>query len=325
MQAGNFMPIILYMSISDLGLNFVSAFGYPADGSALCWIQGLLATYFTIASWFWTTMLAFRVYSMIRYGSCKLTLVNMHLIAWGVPALLTLLPLTTTDYGRGDGSLEWCLFTARKGFPLWVMDFWSYITFFIWLFICFGLMIAWQLIIQCKFQQSALQPVISRTYGKVYLYPVAMIFCWVLNLICDHSIGGKKSHNLAALGMLFGISNGILAAFIFMFKSEEAQRRWYTYLFPDKQSEFETNVEPPIRLDFEDDDNEELMTEYSQRMTEYTNRSTNVSMVGKLSEITREYSFATGTNSIISSNVASVGPSGITLNPIRAAPSTEQL
>jgi len=300
------MPLILYMSMADLGMNFVSAFGFPATGSALCWIQGILATYFTITSWFWTTMLAFRVYSMIRYGKCNVKFWTMHAIAWGVPAFLTLIPLTTTNYGRGEDSLEWCLFTQRGSNPGWLMPFWSYTTFFIWLFICFGLMITWQLIIQCKFRDSALQPVIRRTYDKVYLYPCAMILCWSLNIICDDSLGGDKSNKLGALGMIFGISNGILSALIFMFKSEEAQNRWYTYLFPEKQSDFDNNVEPPIRLDFENDDNEELMTEYTQRMTEYTNRSTNISMVGKLSDFTgTNYSFATSTNNPINSVVSS--------------------
>jgi hypothetical protein len=87
--------------------------------------------------------------------------------------------------------------------------------------------------------------------------------------------------------MIFGISNGIFSALIFMFKSEEAQRRWYAYLFPEKQSDFDHNVEPPIRLDFEDDDNEELMTEYSLSLSEYTSRNTNTSTgTGKLSDLT---------------------------------------
>ena len=39
MQKGNFMPIILFMSISDFGMNSTSFIGFPADGSIGCWIQ----------------------------------------------------------------------------------------------------------------------------------------------------------------------------------------------------------------------------------------------------------------------------------------------
>lgn len=148
-------------------------------------------------------------------------------------------------------------------------------------------MVAWQVIISFKFKNSSLKPVIKRTYDKVYLYPVAMVLCWSLNLICDDSLGGSQTPFLAALSMIIGISNGILSALIFMVKSEEAQRRWHAYLFPEKQSDFDHNVEPPIRLDFEDDDNEELMTEYSLSLSEYTSRNTNASTgTGKMSDLT---------------------------------------
>jgi hypothetical protein len=39
MQKGNFMPIILFMSASDFGMNSTSFIGFPADGSTGCWIQ----------------------------------------------------------------------------------------------------------------------------------------------------------------------------------------------------------------------------------------------------------------------------------------------
>jgi hypothetical protein len=53
--------------------------------------------------------------------------------------------------------------------------------------------------------------------------------------------------------MLFGISNGILSALIFLFKSEEARRRWKAYFYPPDKANFDDFVEPPIQLDFEDD------------------------------------------------------------------------
>jgi hypothetical protein len=97
-----------------------------------------------------------------------------------------------------------------------------------------------------------MREVIRRTYDKVYLYPVAMIVCWTLNYWCD-DLAPSSGKNLNALSMVFGISNGVFAAIIFMVKSEEAQRRWMLFLFPVKQSAFDEAVEPVIRLDFEED------------------------------------------------------------------------
>lgn len=260
------------MSISDLGLNLMSALGFPTSGSPLCWIQGVFATFFTLSGWFWTTILAYRVYSMVRYGGCKLRLWQMHTLAWGLPVLLTALPLSTTNYGSTAGSEQWCLFLQRGNNPHWLMAFWSYSTFLIWLIICIILMLAWQCIILYKFRDSAMKAVIRRTYDKVYLYPLAMIVCWTLNVVCDDVY--DSSITLNALSMMFAISNGIISAVIFMIKSEEARRRWSAYLFPQRdraESDFNQVVEPDIRLDFEQDDDELPPSEYGG--TDYTGTS----------------------------------------------------
>jgi hypothetical protein len=258
MQRGNFLPTILYMSMCDLGLNITSAFGFPESGTPLCWFQGIFSTFFTISGWFWTTMLAYRVYCMVRYGGCKVDKQRMHAICWGLPLLLTVIPLSTTDYGSSPNSNQWCLFKDRKHVPRFWTPFWSYTTFFIWLVICVALMLAWQITISYKFRDSSMREVIRRTYDKVYLYPVVMILCWGLNLICDDFDSGKPFLN--ALSMIFAISDGILSALIFMVKSEEAQRRWYRYFFPPQENAFNDIVEP--RLDFELDGEDVELTDY---------------------------------------------------------------
>lgn len=107
-----------------------------------------------------------------------------------------------------------------------------------------------------------------------------MIVCWVLNFYCDE-ISINSNQELNALSMIFGISNGMLAALIFIFKSEEGRRRWAAYLFTKKTSNFEAAVEPAIRLDFENDIDspdvdiegdamDEYSTNGSSRGTRYT-------------------------------------------------------
>uniref|UniRef100_A0A7S3H526 G-protein coupled receptors family 2 profile 2 domain-containing protein n=1 Tax=Spumella elongata TaxID=89044 RepID=A0A7S3H526_9STRA len=253
MQKGNFMPIIFFMSLSDLGMNSTSLLGFPSDGSALCWIQGVLQSYFAVCSWFWTTILAYRVYSIVSFGQCSLTMTQMHVFAWVFPMFLALIPITTNNYGSSAFDTQWCVLTRREDNPPWLTLFWSYIAFFLWLFLCIVLMIFWQIRISYKFRDSPMKAVVKRTYDKVYLYPVVMVVCWVLNYWCDALDAHGAGESLNALSMLFGISNGIFSAMIFMFKSEEARRRWKVYFYPPKQSNFDDFVEPPIQLDFEDD------------------------------------------------------------------------
>lgn len=252
MKKGHFMPIILYMSWSDFGINVASAFGFPASGTPLCWIQGLMQNLFALSSWFWTTILTYRVYCFVRYGKCKLKKRHMHLIGWGLPIFLTFIPITTTDYGANESQSQSCIYVRRGDSATWLVPFWSYVTFFFWLFLCLLLMVLWQVIIFFKYRASPLKGVISRTYDKVYLYPIAMCICWSICYWCD-LLATHDTPLVDTLSVVFGISNGVLSALIFMFKSEEAQNRWKNYLFPPKRSSFEETVEPTIRLDFEND------------------------------------------------------------------------
>ena len=58
--------------------------------------------------------------------------------------------------------------------------------------------------------------------------------------------------------MMFVISDGIISALIFMFKSEEAQRRWSEYFYPSKAMNLADFAVAPVlddvRSDFEEDD-----------------------------------------------------------------------
>ena len=153
----------------------------------------------------------------------------------------------------------------------WWLRFWVYSAYFAWLFLCIAFMIIWQIKISIQYRNSHMRGVVSRTYDKVYLYPVAMIVCWTLNFWCDDvSPGAGKTLN--ATSMIFGISNGIFAAIIFMTKSEEARRRWTAYLFPVVRSKFDEAVEPEIPLDFD-----EAELEFAHSMNSMRSRSSSSS------------------------------------------------
>jgi hypothetical protein len=136
-------------------------------------------------------------------------------------------------------------------------------------------MVMWQLIVYRKYHTSPLKGVIARTYDKIYLYPIAMCICWSFSYWCD-VLSTHETVIISELSVIFGISNGVLAALIFMVKSEEAKNRWVNYLFPPKGSSFEDFVEPIIRLDFEndmedavfDDDGSIPAESFSQEMSE---------------------------------------------------------
>lgn len=259
MRRGNFMRIILYMSLSDFAMNLSSAIGFPPDGSIRCWMQGMLQIYFAVSSWLWTTVLAYRIYCIVKFGICYLKNWHSHIICWGIPLMLTLLPLTTSKYGTSSTNTQWCLLVRKHGSPDWTVKFWGYLSYFVWLFLCITLMIGMQLCLYIKFRNSSIRAVVIQAYDKVYLYPIAMSACWILNYSLTERHRDKHSSFLAALSMIFGISNGIISSMIFLVKSTEARKRWHRYFFSTSNdngddSNLRTNgLSSEIELDFDDD------------------------------------------------------------------------
>jgi len=311
MRIGKFMPIIFYMSLCDLGQNITSAFGFPADKTSLCWAQGIMSQFFTLSCWFWTAILMYRIYSLVKFSQCTMSIRSMHMIVWGMATFLTLIPLVNSRYGAGPTQSQWCLWQERSGYPRWWTTVWAFASFFGWLFLLSCLMIVWQVIIYIEFRDSPMLGVIKRTYKKVYLYPLVMIGCWSLNCICDVIVFKGNDSTFTAISMICGISNGILSAFIFLWKSDEARRRWKRYLFPPpRQSEFDANVEPQVYL--------EQGTHVHKRDTEYDSIQHDFEM-DDLDDI-REYrdsmQMSVGNISMIS--MTDLAPAVSTVNPLRS-------
>ena len=280
MRQGSMMPIIMYMSLCDLLSNVVSALGFPPDGSVACYMQAIGSPFFTVSSWFWTTFLAYRVYCLIKFGHCDLSFPAMHAIAWIIPLIISVGPLTVGDVGGAQSTHVWCYYMTRPGIPVWVNTFMSYTGFFGWLFLCCGLMISWQVRISIEFRNSVMQDVIKKTYDKVYLYPIVMMICWSMNYWCT-LLNTNADLRVNTLSMIIGVSNGIFSAIIFMVKSEEARKRWYFYYLNPKEGDMDALRAGSILRDFLCDFGEEksiqtsantsAISEVGRRSTELVN------------------------------------------------------
>ncbi len=254
-----FMKLIFHMSLADFGMNVVSAFGFPPNGSALCWIQGICQIYFAASSWLWTTVLSYSVYSIMRYERLYLSENYAHLLCWGLPLIMALVPISTSNYGAPDPDYQWCIWVSRAGTPNWTFAFWTYVSFFGWFFLCVFLMVVWTVLIFIRlvWQKTIMSDVVKKTYSKVWLYPIVMVVCWFLN----YSILQFPQEDgpfATGVSMILGILNGVISAIIFLVKSEEARQRWHSYFFvtPSLASLVEIASRPSSTIveDFAEDD-----------------------------------------------------------------------
>ena len=231
MRKKRFMKFIFYISICDFFVGVASLFGFPSSGSGLCWAQGILAIYFSTASWFWTTCLSYCMYSIIQTGHSNISESYFHVLCWGLPLLLSLLPLVNASYGNSASSLQWCLIVNDSRSSPYTSEMWSYLAYFMWLIICILLMFIWYLRVRRQIggKSDALSLLVRTTYQRVSWYPVAMICCWSLNYVCIE-FTNRVGPDLAGVSMLCGVSYGTFTALVFFMKSQEASGRWYDYI-----------------------------------------------------------------------------------------------
>jgi hypothetical protein len=183
--------------------------------------------YFALASWFWTTVLSYSIYCIIAEGKMRFKLWQAKIFCWGFPLVLIALPLSMVNYGSGDPDVQWCEFVQRSGSLPYAAVYWSYWAFFVWLFLCVFLIIFWGTLIRIRYQGTIFSKLVRKTYSKVWLYPVAMIGCWLMNYFFIGVDPSASSTPLVFLSMLFGISYGIFSTIIFILNSPEILRRWW--------------------------------------------------------------------------------------------------
>ncbi len=256
------MKIIFYMSISDFGVNLCSSFGFPESNSWLCWIQALFADYFTLAGWFWTTSLIQTIWAVTFRGDLGIAERILGILCWGWPAILVLVPLSTNTYSSDDEDAQWCGLHSTNRTPAGASQFWFFATYFAWLFICSGLMLFYIAVVylRClKYQSLSINQIYIKTYDRIYLYPIAMLVCWIPNCII-HFFDVAK--HWITVTELCGISYGIFTTLIFIWKSPESRHRWLLYFKGLAPGMLPQHAEASIRLlrnisispDFEDNE-----------------------------------------------------------------------
>jgi hypothetical protein len=110
----------------------------------------------------------------------------VHLICWGLPLVVTLLPLTTNTYGKMDDDSVWCFITNRSGSPSWGVLVWEIVTFYswIWLLIASNVCLIFAALLQIH-QIKDMEASVIWQLRKLCLYPIVAIFCWTASTLTD--------------------------------------------------------------------------------------------------------------------------------------------
>lgn len=184
--------------MSDFFAAVGGLFGNSKNGTFNCFVQSFLTNYFPLTSIFWTVVISYLLFDILQKPHLnRKQSMNIerwvHLLCWGFPFLLTVLPLTTTDYGTFDGEDGWCFLRPRTGSPKWTFRFWLFAAFFAWvyiaitIFLIFIVYVAYVVASPSGYLQtdSIITSTIRKAVNKLIWYPVIILLSWFVMTIYE--------------------------------------------------------------------------------------------------------------------------------------------
>ncbi|CAM6038639.1 unnamed protein product [Sphagnum compactum] len=125
--------LVFYLSLSDMFCSLFNLLGNPGEG-LLCYAQGYSTQFFSVASFLWTTTIAFTLHRTVVKHKVDVEGFGLyfHGYVWGTSLIMTVIPLIGNDYGPAGA---WCWVrtetTAGKvlRFMTFYMPLWGAILF----------------------------------------------------------------------------------------------------------------------------------------------------------------------------------------------------
>ncbi len=231
LQGKLFMKIITFISFCDFVANVTVIRGDPHNHVS-CYIQGLLQQFFYIASWMWTVIITYLLYSLVTKGKITLPEWGMHLISWGVALLCTVLPLTTSTYGAQANDDDWCWIQPRflNHESIELSEFWIFLTFDCIIFGSFFLMTLWGILIfhHVRIQQIPTSKTVSSALQALLMYPIVLFITWFPNAIfLTAGIEQSSGQEVMLAVNSLSIWQGGLTAIVFFYNSKESRTHWF--------------------------------------------------------------------------------------------------
>jgi hypothetical protein len=228
-----YIELVFYVSINDLIASIAISLGGTKDGSAACWFQGLATNYNYLSAIMWSTVITYQVWLIVCKKDVIKDLTGAHILCWGLPLVVTLLPLSTSTYANDDADAGWCFIANRSNSPSWSLLFWFIVAYYLWVWIAmlFNLFFVVAIVYKLYRMQEIPQRV-NATIRKLLLYPIVISLCWgpvtVWDMYTqvndvDYSPGWTYFDGVATIS---AISQGFLFTFVFFGFNTTVRTAW---------------------------------------------------------------------------------------------------
>jgi hypothetical protein len=225
------MKIITLISLCDCIANASVLNGVPSDPD-WCVLQAFAQQCFYAASWLWTAILTYLLYSMVLYGKISLLEWQMHLIVWTLCITASVVPLATShsyDITQNPDD-DWCWVQLGTRANTHSSFIWSVIISSCFIFGTFLLMSFWGscILYKAKIQQLPMKKSVKTALRFLFRYPLILVVTWfpscILLSVKPHTPQGSSI--LIALYCL-SVWQGGFTAIAFFISSRESRKCWF--------------------------------------------------------------------------------------------------
>lgn len=217
--------LIFWLCVADLLSCFKRMMWDQRENAVGCFFQAILGQYPYIASFLWTCCICHTYYVAVIEGQMdwdKRYLCKYHLICWGVPLVLGVLPLTTGSYGPTE--VGWCWIVNDDSNHIGTA--WRFVCFYIplWLCLTFNCVMLTKLYtgirdaLAAQGEEEGQSSKASLTQARLLLYPAVMVLCWlpptinrVQNSIAQPVFALVMLHTVTA--SMHGLANALVYGF----------------------------------------------------------------------------------------------------------------
>ena len=296
----NINKIVFYISISQIGSSVGTMLGQPYNGTPECYTQALFTNIFPYVYTFWTTIAAYMLYRVVHnLNPIDIDSTFIQCACWGIPVILSLLPLTTDTFGNEDTDWGWCYIKSSSRSPEWTVSFWVSVNYFIHtvcvvLSILFIAMSVYKVVrlSNSVTDQDTLKK-LSKNIVRFMWYPIISFICWLPEGIYDlndsldkgQNQALKNDHAFTYFAFLLTISEGMWVAIAFFCTNDDALKvlksNLLCYLPPETNQS--TDTPPNFRISsdpeyYEERDTMDLQAALSSSNS--SNRQRNIHLEG---------------------------------------------
>jgi hypothetical protein len=245
-----FSHLLFCLSFSDFIASSSNILGFPEENSLACPIQAFFFNMFMSLTWILTSVMVYQLYSLILYKRLWLRLLHIYIFACSLALFLTLIPLTTNDYGIDDiqDGASACGITGND----YSAQLWNFFAFYGLLLSCFASMVYWSYKIYTTIIKNNKGGEVTNTYNTIlnttFYYSTGMICCWLPIIIVDiifyfspETFADENSLPVLILELSEIISTcyGVILFFIFFRYSPQVRLQWKSFLFTSETRESE--------------------------------------------------------------------------------------